>query len=78
MFFLLKFQDFLEKIHRIALGLLIFVLSSLWVVCIRGPEDGTGKRKWEVPMSQCVCVCVCVCVWVRACVPACLLQSNPC
>jgi len=54
--FLSKFQNLLEKIHRIALGLLMFVLSSSWVVCIRGPENGTGKSQWEVTMSQCVCV----------------------
>jgi hypothetical protein len=59
--FLLKFQPLLEKIHPIALGLLMFVLSSSWVVYIRGPEDGSDKRQWEVPMRQCVCVCVCVC-----------------
>jgi len=46
--------------HRIALGLIMFVLSSSWVDCIRGPEDGNGKRQWEVPMHQCLCVCVCL------------------
>jgi hypothetical protein len=62
-YFLLKFQPLLEKIHQIALGLLMFVLSSSWVVCIRGPEDGSDKSQWVVPMSfVCVCVCVCVCV----------------
>jgi hypothetical protein len=35
----------------------MFVLSSSWVACIRGPEDGSDKRPWEVPMPQCVCVC---------------------
>jgi hypothetical protein len=55
---LLKFQPLLEKIHRIALGLLMYVLSNSWVVCIhvRGPEDGSDKRQWEVPVCQCVCV----------------------
>jgi hypothetical protein len=67
MFFLLKFQLLLEKIHRIALGLHMYVLSNSWVVCIhvRGPEDDSDKRQWEVPVCQCVCVCVCVCRPIR-------------
>lgn len=54
MFFFFKFQHLMEKIHHTAL--LMFVLSSSWVVCIRGPEDTSGQRQWEVPMRQCVCV----------------------
>jgi hypothetical protein len=66
--FLLKFQPLLENIHRIELGLLMFVLSSSWVVCIGGPENGSDKSQWKVLISQCVGVCVCVCVFVCVCV----------
>lgn len=58
--FLLKLKPLLEKINRIALGLLLFVLSSSWVGCIqvRGPEDDSDKRQWEVPVFQRACLCL--------------------
>ena len=46
----IKFQPSLVKIHCIALVLLMCVLNSSWVVCIRVPEEGSDKMQCVVPV----------------------------